>query len=92
MLDNRPDKKQAAVILQDEINDMMLRLRKAETILNDIATKYFGKAKVPEGWALENEYSKYSTKVEIVADYLWELKEMISGLEATSEERSADNG
>ena len=92
MVDICVEKKKAAIQLADEINDMILQLDKAENVLDDVATKYFGKATPPEGWELVSEYTRFGLKVEIIADYLWKLRDMLSGLEAGNGERSSDNG
>lgn len=75
----KPDteKAQAAYVLSDELLHMRLRLDRAEYVMQDITEDYFGiydnrseDGRIKIAW----EYPRYSTKSDIVTDYLHEIR------------------
>ena len=86
------DTRSAAHLFSDEIQEMRSKLQKAEIVLDDITTKYFGSSVVPEGSALVYDYTRYSVKAYIVSEYLCELKNMFARLEALTQEGSGNDG
>lgn len=89
----KTDKNTAPINVMD-LEDIAIRLemnvKRAKLLMDELTVDYLGKPDMspqhPESWKLFAGYDEYSTKADIVFDYLLNLKEISKELKAMSNE------
>lgn len=87
-------KPEAARLLIDDILDLKEQLERAELLMQDIGTDYFGRHfdfKEQQACYLSFDYNRYNVLSNIVMDYLFNLRQKLQDLESLARESEADH-